>query len=145
MCVRPCRRAWSGFAAGPGPEGTPGFYCREAVEAYEEFNARFVISARKTSRLVEQLRQAEWKPSPKTDGDAECEFLYQPEGWGRPYRFVALRYDKTREEVEAEKSEQYQLFETSQYKYRAFVTDFSEPIDFVVWFYLSYAPLRLAA
>ena len=58
-----------------------GFYCREAVEAYEEFNVRFAISARKTSRLVEQLRQAEWKPSPKTDGDAECEFLYQPDGW----------------------------------------------------------------
>jgi len=28
-----------------------GFYCGEAVEAYEESNARFVISARKTSRL----------------------------------------------------------------------------------------------
>src|SRR6266700_3689363 len=51
-----------------------GFYCREAVEAYEEFNARFVISARKTSRLVEQLRQAEWKLSPKTDAGWECEF-----------------------------------------------------------------------
>jgi len=55
-----------------------GFYCREAVEAYEEFDARFVICARKTSRLVEQLRQAQWKPSPKTDADAQCEFLYQP-------------------------------------------------------------------
>src|ERR1035441_8034429 len=42
-----------------------GFYCRQAVEAYEECAARFVISARKTSRLVEQLRQAEWKPSKK--------------------------------------------------------------------------------
>src|SRR3989454_9821770 len=38
-----------------------GFYCREAVEAYEEFHAQFVICARKTARLVEQLRQAEWK------------------------------------------------------------------------------------
>src|ERR1039458_6497174 len=66
-----------------------GFYCRQAVEAYEE-----------------------------------C-----------PARFVALRYEKTREEVEAEKTEQYQLFETSQYKYRVFVTDFSDPIYFVVWFY----------
>jgi hypothetical protein len=112
-----------------------GFYCREAVEAYEDFNARFVISARKTSRLVEQLRQARWKPSPKTDGDAECEFRYQPDGWKKEYRFVALRYEKAREEVETEETEQYQLFETSQYKYRAFVTDFSEPIDFVVWFY----------
>jgi len=48
---------------------------------------------------------------------------------------VALRYEKTREEREKEETEQYQLFETSQYKYRVFVTDFSEPIDFVVWFY----------
>ena len=31
--------------------------------------------------------------------------------------------------------EQYQLFETSQYKYRVFVTNMSDPISFVVWFY----------
>jgi hypothetical protein len=73
-----------------------GFYCREAVEACEEFDARFAISARKTSRLVEQLRHAEWKLSPKTDGDAECEFHYQPDGWKKPYRFVALRYENAR-------------------------------------------------
>src|ERR1039457_4868260 len=112
-----------------------GFYCREAVEAYEECNARFVISARKTSRLVEQLRQAEWKPSNKTDAGWECEFRYQPEGWKQAYRFVALRYEKTREEMKAEKGEQYQLFETSQYTYRVFVTDMPDPIYFVVWFY----------
>src|ERR1039457_1346210 len=79
-----------------------GFYCRQAVEAYEECTARFVISARKTSRLVELLRQAEWKPSKKTDAGWECEFSYQPDGWKKEYRFVALRYEKTREEVEAE-------------------------------------------
>src|SRR5437762_5997278 len=49
-----------------------GFYCSEAVEAYEEAQCGFV--ARKTSRLVEQLEQAEWKPSPKTDADEQCEF-----------------------------------------------------------------------
>jgi Transposase DDE domain group 1 len=112
-----------------------GFYCREAVEAYEECAARFVISARKTSRLVEQLRQAEWKPSLKTDAGWECEFRYQPDGWMKQYRFVALRYEKQREEMEAEETEQYQLFETSQYKYRVFVTDMTDPIHFVVWFY----------
>jgi hypothetical protein len=112
-----------------------GFYCREAVEAYEECNARFVISARKTSRLVEQLRQAEWKLSPKTDAGWECEFRYQPDRWKKEYRFVALRYEKAREEVEPEETEQYQLFETSQYKYRVFVTDMTDPIPFVVWFY----------
>ena len=112
-----------------------GFYCREAVEGYEECNVRFVISARKTSRLVEELRQAEWKPSKKTDAGWECEFRYQPHGWKKEYRFIALRYEKTREEMASEATEQYQLFEASQYKYRVFVTDFSEPIDFVVWFY----------
>ena len=112
-----------------------GFYCREAVEAYEECKAQFVISARKTSRMVEQLRQAEWKPSKKTDAGWECEFSYQPDGWKKEYRFVALRYEKAHEEVETEETEQYQLFETSQYKYRVFVTDLTDPLDFVVWFY----------
>jgi hypothetical protein len=112
-----------------------GFYCWEAVEAYEECKAWFVISARKTSRLVEQLCQAEWKVSQKTDAGWECEFPYQPEGWGRAYRFVALRYEKTREEMNAKETEQYQLFETSQYRYRVFVTNLTDPIHFVVWFY----------
>jgi len=112
-----------------------GFYCREAVEVYEECDVRFAISARKTSRLVELLHHAEWKPSKKTDADMECEFRYQPEGWKKEYRFVALRYEKAREEVAAGESEQYQLFETSKYTYRVFVTDFTDPINFVVWFY----------
>ena len=56
-------------------------------------------------------------------------------GWSKPYRFVALRYEKPREELEAEETEQYQLFETSQYTYRVFVTDMRDPIYFVVWFY----------
>ena len=112
-----------------------GFYCWEAVEAYEECQARFVISARKTSRLVEQLRQAEWKVSKKTDAGWECEFRYQPEGWKKKYRFIALRQEKAHEEVEPGESEQYQLFETSQYKYRVFVTDLTDPIYFVVWIY----------
>ncbi len=84
---------------------------------------------------MERLQQAEWKESKKTDADMECEFRYRPEGWKKEYRFVALRYEKTREEVAEEKSEQYQLFETSRYKYRVFVTDFTDPIYFVVWFY----------
>jgi len=56
-----------------------GFYCWDAVEAYEEFRARFVICSRKTSRLVEELRQAEWKSSPKTDAEALRRFDQAPE------------------------------------------------------------------
>jgi hypothetical protein len=128
------------FAALPGyveqrfGRADSGFYCWEAVAAYQKADSRFVIVARKTARLVEQLRQAAWRPSPDTDAEAECEFGYQPEGWGQECRFVGLRYEKQREEDEDE-PEQYQLFETSQYTYRVFVTDLSESRAFVAWFY----------
>ena len=100
---------------------------REAEEANEEFHAQFVISARKTARLVEQLCEAEWRPSPKTDAGWECEFRYRPEGSKKAYPFVALRYEKACEEGEPEQTEQYQLFETSQYQYRVFVTNLRDP------------------
>jgi Transposase DDE domain group 1 len=111
-----------------------GFYCSEAVQAYEEANCGFVIVARKTSRLVEQLEQADWKPSPKTDADEQCELVYQPEGWTKTHRFIALRYAKD-DEHEPQDEIQYQLFETRPYKYRVFVTNLKNPIPLVVWFY----------
>jgi hypothetical protein len=71
-----------------------GFYCAEAVEAYEKAGVRFIISARRTSRLMDQLKAAPWTGSPKTDADGQCEFRYQPEGWNIAHRFIALRYIK---------------------------------------------------
>jgi len=109
-----------------------GFYCWEAVEAYEKRGCRFIVVARKTARLVEQLRAAAWKRSPRTDADEQCEFFYQPEGWGKAYRSLALRYEKERA---ADEPEQYQLFDTPEYTYRVFVTDRDEPLDLLVWFY----------
>src|SRR5467141_1371533 len=112
-----------------------GFYGSEAVQAYQEAQAHFIIVARKTSRLLEQLQTADWKPSPKTDADEQCEFRYQPEGWGQAYRFVALRYKKKEEEKSPPEREQYQLFDTPEYTYRVFVTDMDRAIDLLVWFY----------
>ncbi len=111
-----------------------GFYCWEAVEAHERRGWQFIISARKTARLVEVLKAAAWKPSPCTDADGQCEFRYQPEGWGRAYRFVALRYVKEKKPQPGE-AEQYQLFETTDYVYRAFVTNMAHAVDLLVWFY----------
>lgn len=111
-----------------------GFYCWDAVAAYEEAACGFVIVARKTNPLVAQLTQATWRPSPNTDADAECEFRYQPDGWPRAYRFVALRYEDAPEQPEKE-VEQYQLFATDAYTYRVFVTNLTDPIAPVVWFY----------
>ena len=117
-----------------------GFYCWEAVEAYEAKGCRFIVTARKTARLLEQLRRAEWKPSKETDADEECEFQYQPEGWGKAFRFVALRYDKGKENPAMKSGtpdrEQYQLFDTAPYEYRVFVTNMNKmPVSGLVWFY----------
>jgi hypothetical protein len=112
-----------------------GFYCAEAVEAYEKAGGQFIISARKTSRLIDELKAAQWTGSPKTDADGQCEFRYQPEGWGQAYRFIALRYEKKKEPAAADKPEQYQLFDTPEYSYRVFVTNMSGGIAMLTWFY----------
>src|ERR1022692_3758757 len=112
-----------------------GFYCWEAVEAYGNHRCRFILVARKTSRLVEQLRAEKWKRSLRTDANEQCEFRYQPEGWGRAYRFIALRYEKPAEVKAAAETKQYQLFDTPEYTYRVFVTNMVESVDLLVWLY----------
>jgi hypothetical protein len=112
-----------------------GFYCAEAVAAYEKAGARFILSARKTSRLIDQLKAADWTGSPQTDADGQCEFRYQPEGWSKVYRFIALRYEKRKQASASDQPEQYQLFETPEYSYRVFVTDISGGIALLTWFY----------
>jgi len=112
-----------------------GFYCWDAVEAYEKRGVQFIISAQKTSRLVDELKAAEWKRSPRTDADDQCEFSYQPEGWGRAYRFIALRYVKKPQPRKTDEAQQYQLFDTPEYSYRVFVTNMKDAIELLVWFY----------
>jgi hypothetical protein len=112
-----------------------GFYCWEAIQAYEKRSWRFILVARKTARLVDELKGADWKRSPRTDANGQCEFFYQPDGWGKAYRFLALRYEKQPKAGEAEEPEQYQLFDTPEYTYRVFVTDMDAPLDALVGFY----------
>ena len=95
-----------------------GFYCWQAIEAYEKKKWRYIVVARKTARLVDELQAATWKRSPLTDADGQCEFRYQPEGWGKACRFLALRYEKLPDSRDAEQPEQYQLFDTPEYTYR---------------------------
>jgi hypothetical protein len=111
-----------------------GFYCRQAVEAYESRKWQFIVVVRRSLRLMFELQAQNWMGSPRTDADEQCEFRYQPEGWDQAYRILALRYRK-----ESRKGttlpEQYQLFDTSEYTYRIFLTNMDEPLDALVWFY----------
>ncbi|HUE02784.1 MAG TPA: hypothetical protein VMR62_24675 [Bryobacteraceae bacterium] len=34
------------------------FYCNEAVQAYEEAGTRYIVPARKTPRLIDELQEA---------------------------------------------------------------------------------------
>ena len=136
--ARHLESVFDGLPAGVGrvyARADSGFYCWHAVEAYEKRNCRFILVARKTARLVNLLQAADWKPSPRTDANGECQFRYQPEGWDRAYRFLALRYEKKPEACAADEPEQYQLFDTPEYSYRVFVTNMDGPVDALVWFY----------
>jgi hypothetical protein len=85
--------------------------------------------------VSETLKAAEWQRSPRTDADGQCEFWYQPDGWGKAYRFLALRYERRPKVGAADAVEQYQLFETSKYLYRVFVTNMEEAAPTLVAFY----------
>ena len=112
-----------------------GFYCWPAVQAYENHNWRFIMVVRRSVRLMEALRAAPWKPSPRTDADGQCEFFYQPEGWGKAYRILALRYRKESSGKGATQPEQYSLFDMPEYTCRIFITDMDGRLDALVWFY----------
>ncbi len=94
-----------------------GFYCWDAVKAYEGKGCEFVLVARKTQRLVDELQAATWKKSKGTDADFECEIIYQPEGWDKGFRFVGLRYDQR--EADADNPDQMGFFAELACKYRA--------------------------
>jgi hypothetical protein len=111
-----------------------GFYCWKTVEAYEARDCRFIMVARKTARLVTALNAAEWRSSHHCRAEAECDFLYQPEGWPKAYRFIALRFPKA-ERRDPSEPEQYQLFETARYLYRVFVTNMQGGVVELVEFY----------
>jgi hypothetical protein len=106
-----------------------GFYCWEAVEAYQRRGVQFIISARKTSRLVDELKAAIWQGSLCTDADGQCEFRYQPEGWGasRSVPRPALPQAAPTEEPPKSPSNTSCL-DTPEHRYRVFVTNMTDAI-----------------
>jgi len=110
-----------------------GFYCWEAVQAYEKHDCRFVVAAQKSTSLLAAMQAARWTGSPQTDADGQCEFRHQPSEWPKAYRYVGLRYEK--KPKPGRKTEQYQLFDGPEYSYRVFVTNLDAPIHRVVEFY----------
>ena len=110
-----------------------GFYCAEAVEAYAKAGVQFIISARKTSRLIDELKAAEWTGSPKTDADGQCEFRYRRKAGIKPTASspCATRRRRKRHRLGSPNSINCS---TPEYSYRVFVTNMSGRIAMLTWF-----------
>jgi hypothetical protein len=76
-----------------------------------------------SSRLVDELNAADWKRSPQTDADGQCEFTYQPDGFGRSRTGSSPCAPEKPKPRADEEQEQYQLPDTPEYSHRVFVTN----------------------
>ena len=109
-----------------------GFYCWEAVEAYEKAACQFVIVARKNAGAWSSAcskQNGNPPPAPTRTRNANSS-TNRKAGRGPAVSWRCV----TKNEPKAGAAEQYQLFAASAYTYRVFVTNLAEPIAAVVWF-----------
>jgi len=101
------------------------FYDKEIIHFIDGVRMGYVIVARNTSALMSRISGVRFRPLWKNTGIGE--FSYQPQGWKKPTRFVAIR-----KIVPQEETAQANLFEVNGYSYRVAVTNL--PIDpLAVW------------
>ena len=92
-----------------------GFYDHEIIERIEN-KAQFIVGAKTTKPLKRKLPHLKYKKH--TYGTESADFYYQPHGWKKKYRFIAIR-----RELPKEQTPQLSLFTTNRYSYQAFVTN----------------------
>lgn len=93
-----------------------GFYDHKTVEYIESGNALFAIVAKLTRPIKEKLTTLFYKVY--LSGIETAEFMYQPTGWKRKYRFVAIRRP-----IPEDPTEQLTLFSMGKYSYQVIVTN----------------------
>jgi len=113
-----------------------GFYDKEIVAECERLNIGFSITADQTAplmRAVNAISEKEWIQI--EDNVWVSEFMYQPIGWQREYRFLARR-----EELPAKN--QMSLLDSAAYRYHVIVTNRAESADELVPFHLGRATME---
>lgn len=113
-----------------------GFYDHKTVEYLESKKALFAIVAKITKPVKTKLASLSYKRY--TSGLEVSEFMYQPNGWERQYRFVVIRRP-----IAEENSDQLTLFTMGKYSYQVIVTNLKlKPIN--LWkFYNGRAAVEL--
>jgi hypothetical protein len=95
-----------------------GFYDKDFVKELEKQNAGFAIVAKMTAPIKQLLPGRKYHKINAIFSTAE--FAYQPHGWKKEYRFVALRR-KTQQDPD----NQTTLFTMDRYAYSVIVTNLS--------------------
>ncbi len=103
-----------------------GFYSHKLVEWLEnteksmKIRIFFTIESQIRNPMLAKMQSIKYKIF-KKDWE-ESEFLYQPQGWRQPYRFIVIRRPLPENPEEAR---QLSLFELKGYGYRVIVTNLS--------------------
>lgn len=113
-----------------------GFYDHKTVEYLETKKALFAIVAKITRPVKRRLTSLSYRKY--TSGTEVAEFMYQPKGWEKKYRFVVIRRP-----IPEEPSSQLSLFSMGRYSYQVIVTNLKlKPLN--VWkFYNGRAAVEL--
>lgn len=113
-----------------------GFYDHKTVEYMEDRKALFAVVAKITRPIKTKLTALSYKKY--SSGTEVSEFMYQPKGWQKEYRFVVIRRP-----IAEEISDQLTLFTMGRYSYQVIVTNLKlKPLN--VWkFYNGRASVEL--
>lgn len=93
-----------------------GFYDHKTIEYLESKRSLFVIVAKVTKPIKTKLTTLSYRKY--TSGTEVAEFMYQPKGWAKKYRFVVVRRP-----IPEEPSSQLSLFSMGKYSYQVIVTN----------------------
>jgi len=93
-----------------------GFYDHKTVEYLESKKALFAIVAKLTQPIKKKLSNLPYHCY--SSGTETGDFLYRPTGWGKEYRFIAIRRP-----IPEDPTEQLTLFSMGKYSYQVIVTN----------------------
>jgi hypothetical protein len=114
-----------------------GFYDHEIIEKIEQHTRiLFTVAAKLTSPIKRRLSSLRYHTP--THGVLTAEFLYQPIGWKKRYRFIVIRRP-----IPQDPNEQLTLFSVGKFNYQVMVTNMKlKPIN--IWcFYNGRAGVEL--
>jgi len=93
-----------------------GFYNHETIEYLESNKAFFAIVAKLTAPVKRKISGLSYRVH--SSGLETAEFMYQPTGWKKKYRFVVIR-----RLIPEDPTEQLTLFSMGKYSYQVLVTN----------------------